>query len=66
MAMALLLFSIFSTGIEVVGDFTPEKDSNTQSDYFVVVYVDEKDVAESETKPGVPSPQWEWREDHRL
>lgn len=65
MVIALSLF-ILSIGIEVVGNLTPLKDSETQPDHFVIIYVDEKDVVESEKKSAVPSPRWEWQEDRQL
>jgi hypothetical protein len=62
MTMAMWLF-ILVIGIEVVGEL--EK-TNARSDHFVIIYVDEKDVAKSKKKPGLPAPRWEWPEDHRL
>jgi hypothetical protein len=58
MAILLLFMSI---GIEVVGDL-PKKNS----DHFVIVSVDEQDVATSKRRPGVPAPRWEWKDDPRL
>ena len=63
MTLALLLF--MSIGIEVIGELE-KKNSNTRLDHFVIVYVDEKEVLKSETKPGTPAPQWEWKEVSQL
>jgi hypothetical protein len=51
-------------GIEVVGDL--ENGSHPGADYFVKVYVDDKRVAKSEKKHGIPLPRWEWPEDQKL
>jgi hypothetical protein len=58
------LFIISILGIEVVGDL--ERTSDTRPDHFVKIFVDDKEVAKSEKKPCVPSPRWEWPEDHEL
>ena len=56
MAIALLMLILW-IGIEVVGDLA-KKNSNTRSDHFVIVYVDDKDIVKSEKKPGAPAPRW--------
>ena len=56
---------ILSVDIEVVGDLQP-RNADTQSDYFVIVSVDKKEVAKSKSKPGIPAPRWEWEEDYTL
>ena len=43
--------------IEVVGDLTTTENSDTRSDHFVIVSVDEKKVAKSVKKPSMPSPR---------
>ena len=63
--MTLALLLLMSIGIEVIGELE-EKNSNTRLDYFVIVCVDEKEVLKSETKPGTPAPQWEWKKDSQL
>ncbi|KAF8962292.1 hypothetical protein BDZ97DRAFT_1702551 [Flammula alnicola] len=50
-------------GIEVVGDLEKKK-SNTQPDYFIVVYVNDKEILKSEKKSSVPPPRWQ--EEHLL
>lgn len=40
--------------------------STTRPDHFVIISVDDKQVAKSEKKLGAPAPQWEWEEDHQL
>lgn len=62
--MCPLFIPTILLGIEVVGNL--EKSSSKRPDHFVIVYVDDKEVAKSEKKPTVPAPRWEWQEDHQV
>jgi hypothetical protein len=59
--MAILLLLFMSIGIEIVGGLQKKN-----SDHFVIVSVDDQEVATSKKRPGVPAPRWEWKEDPKL
>jgi hypothetical protein len=52
-------------GVEVVGDLG-EKNSTKRPDHFVIVHLDDKEVARSEKKARQPAPRWEWPEEYQL
>jgi hypothetical protein len=54
---AILPLLFMPIGIKIIGDLQKKNSS-----YFVIISVDDQQVATSKKRPGAPAPRWEWKQ----